>query len=108
MRARPIGTLIQKIDCHDRPCTTAPPTSGPVAIASPATPPQMPRAIPRRSTGTAAARSVRGGGGEKRRVRGPPPARPAPGGGGEAPQPVGARRECSRGGAEGEHGEADH
>ena len=38
---------------------SAPPTSGPIAIASPATPPQAPRATARRSCGTAADRMVR-------------------------------------------------
>jgi hypothetical protein len=34
----PIGTLSQKIQCHDRPCAMAPPTTGPMAIASPEMP----------------------------------------------------------------------
>ncbi len=45
--------------CQDQPCTTAPPTSGPLEIASPATAPQAPSAAPRRATGTAAESSVR-------------------------------------------------
>ena len=58
-RTRPIGTLSQKIQCHEIPSTTAPPTSGPKAIASPPTPPQAPSASPRFSGGTAALSSVR-------------------------------------------------
>ena len=54
----PMGTFSQKIHCHDRPSTTAPPTRGPSATASPATPPQMPSIAPRRSGGTAADRIV--------------------------------------------------
>ena len=54
----PIGTLSQKIQCHEMPLTTAPPTSGPIAIARPPIPPQMPSASPRRSAGTAAERIV--------------------------------------------------
>ena len=44
------------------PSTTAPPTSGPIATASPLIPPQAPSTSPRRSAGTAALRmvSVRG------------------------------------------------
>ena len=57
--ARPIGTLIQKIQCQSRPCTTAPPTSGPPATASPPMAPQIPTIAPRRSGGNAAARIVR-------------------------------------------------
>ena len=56
---RPIGTLIQKIQCQFAPCTTAPPTSGPPAIASPAMPPQMPTTAPRREAGNALVRIVR-------------------------------------------------
>src|SRR5438552_1755766 len=56
---RPIGTLIQKIACQARPSAIAPPTSGPIAIARPAIPPQAPRATARRSGGTAADRIVR-------------------------------------------------
>src|ERR1700722_9344163 len=40
------------------PCTTAPPTSGPIATAVPLTPDHTPIAIPRRSAGKAAASSV--------------------------------------------------
>ena len=58
MRTRPIGTLIQKIHCHDRPSITAPPTSGPRATARPPMPPHAPSARPRRSAGTAALRIV--------------------------------------------------
>ena len=57
-RTRPIGTLSQKIQCHEMPVTTAPPTSGPKATASPLIPPQIPSASPRRLAGTAADRTV--------------------------------------------------
>ncbi len=50
----PIGTLIQKIHCHDRPCVTAPPTSGPASTASPVTPVKTPVARPRRAAGKVA------------------------------------------------------
>jgi len=55
----PSGTLIQKIHCHERPETTAPPTSGPSATARPPIPPQAPSATPRFSAGTADERMVR-------------------------------------------------
>ena len=55
----PIGTLSQKIQCHDRPCAIAPPTTGPMAIASPEMPPHAPRASGRRAGETAAERIVR-------------------------------------------------
>ena len=56
--ASPIGTLSQNTHCHEIPSTTAPPTTGPNAIASPPTPPQIPSASPRRFAGTAALNSV--------------------------------------------------
>ena len=56
--ARPIGTFSQKIHCQEMPSTTAPPTSGPIATASPLIPPQAPRTSPRRSGETAALRIV--------------------------------------------------
>ena len=49
----PTGTLIQKIDCQLRPSTMAPPSSGPTATPSPASPPQMPIASGRRLDSTA-------------------------------------------------------
>ena len=49
----PIGTLIQKIHSQLRPCTTAPPTSGPVATESPVMAEKMPIAAPRFSAGKA-------------------------------------------------------
>ena len=58
MTTRPIGTLSQKIQCQSRPSAMAPPTSGPMAIARPAMPPQAPSATARRSGGTAADRIV--------------------------------------------------
>ena len=57
-RTRPIGTLSQKIQCHEIPWTTAPPTSGPKATARPLMPPHAPSAMPRFSAGTAAERIV--------------------------------------------------
>ena len=50
----PIGTFSQKIHCQEVPSTTAPPTSGPMAMARPPTAPHAPRARPRRAGGTAA------------------------------------------------------
>ena len=44
---RPIGTLSQKIQCHEMPSTTAPPTSGPSATPRPEMPDQAPIARPR-------------------------------------------------------------
>ena len=58
-KARPIGTLIQKIQCQEMPSTTAPPTSGPIATAAPLMPDQTPIAIPRRLVGKALASRVR-------------------------------------------------
>ena len=55
---RPIGTLIQKIQCHEAAWTTAPPTSGPSATAIPLIPDQTPSATPRRAGGNASASSV--------------------------------------------------
>ena len=54
----PIGTLIQKIQCQEMPCTTAPPTSGPSATAIPLIPDHTPIAAPLRSFGNASASSV--------------------------------------------------
>ena len=54
----PIGTLSQKIHSHARPSTTAPPTSGPLATASPVIALKIPIAAPRRSGGNAALRSA--------------------------------------------------
>ena len=53
-----MGTLIQKIQCQEMPCTTAPPTSGPSATATPEMPDHTPMAMPRRSLGKASASSV--------------------------------------------------
>jgi hypothetical protein len=58
MSTRPIGTLIQKIQCHEPAWVTAPPTSGPSATAIPLIPDQKPRASPRRSGGKASASRV--------------------------------------------------
>ena len=54
----PIGTFSQKIQCQEMPLTTAPPTSGPNATASPAMPLQAPMKAPRRFAGTPALRIV--------------------------------------------------
>ena len=59
IRASPMGTLIQKIQCHEMPSTTAPPTIGPSATPVPLMPDQMPSAAPRRFSGKASASSVR-------------------------------------------------
>ena len=56
--ASPIGTLIQKIQCHEASWIIAPPTSGPSATAMPLIPDQTPIAMPRRSGGNASASSV--------------------------------------------------
>ena len=56
--ARPIGTLSQKIQCHEMPSTTAPPTSGPIATPRPVTPAQTPSARPRFWAGTASLSNV--------------------------------------------------
>ena len=50
--------MIQKIQCHELTCTTAPPTSGPSATAIPLIPDQIPIATPRRSCGNASASRV--------------------------------------------------
>ena len=56
--AIPTGTLTQKIHCHELLSMIAPPTSGPMATASPPMPDQMPSASPRLSAGNAALSSV--------------------------------------------------
>ena len=53
-----MGTLSQKIHCHEKPSTTAPPTTGPRATPSPDTPDQMPSARPRLSAAKASLSSV--------------------------------------------------
>ena len=58
MSAIPIGTFSQKIQCQEMPLTTAPPTSGPNATASPAMPLHAPMKAPRRFAGTPALRIV--------------------------------------------------
>ena len=45
------GTFTQNTQCQSRPSVTAPPTSGPEATPSPATPPQIPTTAPRFSAG---------------------------------------------------------
>ena len=96
--ASPIGTLTQKIQCQLRPCTTAPPTSGPAATASPAMPPQMPTMAPRRSAGKAAVRMVR--------LSGVTIAAPMPCTARAAISGAGARRQRAGGGSRGERSAA--
>ena len=55
---RPIGTLSQKIHSQSIPSTTAPPTSGPSATATPVIALNIPIAAPRRSGGKAALSSA--------------------------------------------------
>ena len=45
--AMPNGTFTKKIQRQDRPVVSTPPASGPIATATPVTPPQMPNAVPR-------------------------------------------------------------
>jgi hypothetical protein len=47
------GRFTKKIDCHDTCSTRNPPSSGPIARASPDTPAQVPIAFPRSSGGNA-------------------------------------------------------
>jgi hypothetical protein len=54
----PIGTLIQKIHCHDAYSVIPPPITGPSATPSPLIPPHSPKASPRRSGATTLASSV--------------------------------------------------
>ena len=56
--SRPIGTFSQKIHSQLIPCTTAPPTSGPLATASPVIALKIPIAAPRFSGGKAAVSSA--------------------------------------------------
>ena len=50
----PIGTLTQKIQCHDSVSVSTPPATGPSATPAPEIADQMPSAAPRRSAGKAA------------------------------------------------------
>jgi hypothetical protein len=45
--ATPTGRLTRKIQRHDNPDTSAPPSTGPIATATPVTAPQIPNAAPR-------------------------------------------------------------
>ena len=92
-----MGTLIQKIQCQEMPCTTAPPTSGPIATAAPEMPDQTPSAIPRRSAGKASASSVS--------VSGVTSAAPAPWTARASDEQVGGGRERGPGGGGGEERE---
>jgi hypothetical protein len=58
MSAMPIGTFSQKIQCQEIPLTTAPPTSGPKATASPAMPLHAPMKRTALFAGTPALRIV--------------------------------------------------
>ena len=51
--------MSQKIQCQSMPLTTAPPTTGPAATASPVIPPHTPIAAPRLSLGNASVIRVR-------------------------------------------------
>ncbi len=53
MAAMPTGTLHQNTQCQDRPCTMAPPATGPKATAEPVIAPQAPMALPRWPGGNA-------------------------------------------------------
>ena len=55
MDTTPIGRLMRKIQRQLAASTTRPPRLGPIAVASPLTPPQMPMAAPRLSAGNTAA-----------------------------------------------------
>jgi hypothetical protein len=59
MMATPTGTFSQKIHCQDAPSVTAPPTTEPIATASPLIAPRKPSAAPLRAGGTAELRMVR-------------------------------------------------
>ena len=85
----PIGTLSQKIQCHEMPSTTAPPTSGPSATPRPEMPDHAPIASPRFSAGKASASSVS--------VSGVTIAAPTPWMRAGGDQRVGGRRERGRG-----------
>ena len=50
----PIGTLTQKIQCHESASVSRPPATGPSATPKPEMADQMPSAAPRRSAGKAA------------------------------------------------------
>ena len=54
----PIGTLIQKIHCHELHSTTAPPITGPSATPRPAIAPHTPNATPRLAAGMTSASTV--------------------------------------------------
>ena len=47
MQITPIGTLTKKIQRQPAYSVRTPPTSGPIATASPIVAPQMPKAVPR-------------------------------------------------------------
>ena len=54
----PIGRLTKKIHRHDRPLVSAPPSSGPMATATPVMAPKMPNATPRSLPRNASASSA--------------------------------------------------
>ena len=90
----PSGTFTQKIQCQSRPSVTAPPTSGPDATPSPATPPQIPTTAPRRSAGNDEVSRVS--------PRGITIAAPSPWTARKRDQDAEARRECAGGRGEAE------
>ncbi len=97
--ASAIGTLTQKIQCHEMPSTIAPPMTGPSATPRPATPDHAPIARPRRCSGTASESSVSDSGVTN--------AAPRPWIGAGDDQRVGGRRERRGGGRRGEQGDAE-
>ena len=100
MSASPMGTLTQKIRCHEAACVRNPPTSGPAATPMPLIADHTPSASPRRSGGNASASSVR--------VSGVTSAAPTPWSGTGADQEVDRGGKSRGGGTDGEHGDADH
>ena len=56
--AIPIGTLTKKIQRHERPLVSAPPSTGPTATATPVIAPNTPNATPRSSGRNALASSA--------------------------------------------------
>ncbi len=54
----PIGRLTKKIQRHDSQLVNAPPSTGPIATATPVTAPNTPNAVPRSRGGNASASSA--------------------------------------------------
>jgi len=57
--ASPTGTFSQNTHCHARPCTIAPPTTGPSPTAILVIAPHAPTTMPRRDSGYASLISTR-------------------------------------------------